>query len=89
MCARNWTVDARPGVYATSAARCGVLWLSIGSSYGGWWTVQERRGERDGEQNRGEVEGEGEAQPAEERCRTGGGRPGGRRVDRGGFNEPI
>lgn len=70
------------GVYATSAApvrcvaafhRVVLRWLVDGTG--------ETGRARDGEQIRGE-EGEGGTQPAEREAR-------GRRVDRGGFNEPI
>jgi len=43
-----------------------MLRLSIGSSYGGWWTVREKRGARDGEQSRDEGE-KGRTQPAAKR----------------------
>lgn len=61
-------MDARPVYTQRAQHRCGVLRLSIGSSYGGWWTVREEEtgGARDGERGRGEA-GKGRTQPAEER----------------------
>lgn len=60
----------------------GVLWLSIGSFYGGCWTEGEKREEEE-EVSRTVVGARGEereTQPDEERSE---GDSGGRRVDRG------